>query len=80
MSERLITSEIPSWILESVQDWYEDNKHDNLPSKILPSDAWKMFLEWNGIIGYDSVLHRAHEALFKEAGNRNDKNEKGVTK
>ena len=65
MSERLITSEIPLWILENIQDWYIENRHENLPSKISPTDAWKMYLEWNGIIGYDSMLHKVHDGLFK---------------
>ena len=43
---------------------HNDTSKDNVIEEMDKMGVWMHFLAWEGIIGYEHILHEAHENIF----------------
>lgn len=63
---RIETKTLSKKVLENLTEWYRDNKNMDVPETLTQEVIWQRFLEWEGILGYERMLHEAHEQIFEQ--------------
>jgi len=61
---RIETKTLSKKVLENLTEWYRDNKNMDVPETLTQEVIWQRFLEWEGILGYERMLHEAHADIY----------------
>jgi len=63
---RIETKTLTGKVKQNLEEWYLENKNTKVPETLNQETIWMHFLEWEGILGYERMLHEAHEQIFEQ--------------